>query len=52
MRSRRNGIAPVVLLSLLTSLALVQAEDKPFHDAPASAKAQKNPYAGQQAGAS
>jgi glucose/arabinose dehydrogenase len=51
MRSRRNGIAPVVLLSLLTSLALVQAEDKAFHDAPASAKAQKNPYAGQQAAA-
>jgi glucose/arabinose dehydrogenase len=51
MRSRRNAIVPSVLLSLLFSLALVRAEDKPFHDAPASAKAQKNPFAGQQAAA-
>jgi glucose/arabinose dehydrogenase len=29
----------------------VQAADKPFHDAPASAKAQKNPFEGQQAAA-
>jgi glucose/arabinose dehydrogenase len=51
MRSRGNRIVPAVLLSLISSLTLVQAEDKPFHDAPASAKAQKNPYAGQQAAA-
>ncbi len=54
MRLRSSGIVSAVLLSLLSSLlsvALVQAEDTPFHDAPASAKAQKNPYAGQQAAA-
>ncbi len=56
MRFGSSRIVPAVLLSLLSSLALVQAafvqaEDKPFHDAPASAKAQKNPYAGQQAAA-
>ena len=54
MRFGSSRIVPAVLLSLLSSLALVQAafvqaDDKPFHDAPASAKAQKNPYAGQQA---
>jgi glucose/arabinose dehydrogenase len=40
------------LLSLLSigSVAALAA-DTPFHDAPASAKAQKNPYAGQQAAA-
>ena len=30
-------------------LGALQAADKPFHDAPASAKAQKNPYEGQAA---
>jgi glucose/arabinose dehydrogenase len=48
MRLGINRIVPAVLLSLLP-LAALQAVDKPFHDAPASAKAQKNPYAGQQA---
>ena len=51
MRLRSSRIVPAVLLSLLSSLARVQAEDKPFHDAPPSAKAQKNPFAGQQAAA-
>lgn len=39
------------LLVFLGSLSVVtmQAADKPFHDAPSSAKAMKNPYAGQQA---
>jgi len=27
----------------------LQAEDKPFHDAPGVGEGQKNPYAGQQA---
>ena len=48
MRSGAMRIVPAVLLSFL-SIAALQAADKPFHDAPASAKAQKNPYAGQQA---
>jgi glucose/arabinose dehydrogenase len=53
MRSCRGRIVPAVLLSLLSfsSVGLVQAEDTPFHDAPASAKAQKNPFAGQPAAA-
>jgi glucose/arabinose dehydrogenase/mono/diheme cytochrome c family protein len=42
---RVDWIASAVLSSLLPVAAL-QAVDKPFHDAPASAKAQKNPYAG------
>lgn len=45
-----SRMVSTVLLALL-SVAPVQAVDKPFHDAPASAKAQKNPYAGQQAAA-
>jgi len=48
MRLGIGRIVPAVLFSLLP-LAAVQAADKPFHDAPASAKAQKNPFAGQQA---
>ena len=48
MRFRADRIAWAVLLSLLFVAAL-QAVDNPFHDAPASAKAQKNPYAGQPA---
>jgi glucose/arabinose dehydrogenase len=47
MRLGANRIASAVLLSLLP-MAVLQAADKPFHDAPPSAKAQKNPYAGQQ----
>jgi glucose/arabinose dehydrogenase len=50
MRFRASRIASAVLFSLLPVAAL-PAVDKPFHDAPASAKAQKNPYAGQQAAA-
>src|SRR5580658_6327653 len=54
MRLSASRIAPAVLLSLLFSVSLLfvatsQADDKPFHDAPASAKSQKNPFAGQQA---
>jgi glucose/arabinose dehydrogenase len=48
MRFRFNGIASALFLSLL-SVAALWAVDNPFHDAPASAKAQKNPYAGQSA---
>lgn len=48
MRLGINRIVLAVLFSLLP-LAALQAVDKPFHDAPASAKAQKNPYEGQQA---
>ena len=50
MRMGANRIASAVLFSLLP-IAALQAVDKPFHDAPASAKAQKNPYKGQQAAA-
>ena len=48
MRFGSNRILSAVLFSLLP-IATVQAVDQPFHDAPASAKAQKNPLAGQQA---
>ncbi len=50
MRFDSNRVVLAVLFSLLP-IATLQAVDKPFHDAPASAKAQKNPYAGQQAAA-
>ena len=50
MRLGTSRMVSTVLLALL-SVAPVQAVDKPFHDAPASAKAQKNPFAGQQAAA-
>lgn len=43
-----RSIASTLFLSLL-AVASLSAVDNPFHDAPASAKAQKNPYAGQQA---
>ncbi|HET6178573.1 MAG TPA: PQQ-dependent sugar dehydrogenase [Candidatus Sulfotelmatobacter sp.] len=36
---------------ILVSAAMLRAVDKNFHDAPDSAKAQKNPFEGQQAGA-
>jgi glucose/arabinose dehydrogenase len=48
MRVRASRIASAVFFSLLPVAAL-WAVDNPFHDAPASAKAQKNPYAGQSA---
>ena len=48
MRLGANRIFLAVLLSFL-SVATLQAVDSPFHDAPASAKAQKNPLDGQQA---
>jgi len=48
MRLSASRIPSAVLLSLLF-VAVLQADNKPFHDAPASAKAQKNPYEGQQA---
>src|SRR5229473_8700119 len=48
MRVCASRIVPAVLLSLL-SMVPVQAADNPFHNAPESAKAQKNPLAGQQA---
>src|SRR6202451_2997866 len=52
MRLGVSRIISTVLLSLLSigSVAALAA-DTPFHNAPASAKAQKNPYAGQQAAA-
>jgi glucose/arabinose dehydrogenase len=50
MHCGATRIVQVVLLSLF-SITSLQAADTPFHDAPASAKAQKNPYAGQQAAA-
>src|ERR1700691_3736060 len=53
MRSGASRIVPAVLSSLFFVMTLfvatLPAADKPFHDAPASAKAQKNPFAGQQA---
>src|ERR1700676_2847572 len=43
-----NMLVSALLFSLLPFAAL-QAADQPFHDAPASAKAMKNPFAGQPA---
>jgi glucose/arabinose dehydrogenase len=52
MRFHASRIVPVVLVSLLLILvATALADDKSFHDAPASAAALKNPFAGQQAAA-
>ena len=48
MRLSANRIGLVVVLSLFP-IAAVIAADKPFHDAPSSARATKNPYAGQPA---
>ena len=48
MRVCASRIVPAVLFSLV-SIGLAQAADNPFHGAPESAKAQKNPLAGQQA---
>src|SRR5450631_3343398 len=50
MRVGASKIVSAVLLSFVF-VAAVRADDKPFHDAPASAKAQKNPFAGQPAAA-
>jgi glucose/arabinose dehydrogenase len=43
-----STIFSAVLLSVFP-IAALRAADQPFHDAPASAKAMKNPYSGQQA---
>src|ERR1700676_1707206 len=43
-----NMLVSALLFSLLPFAAL-QAADQPFHNAPASARAMKNPYAGQPA---
>ena len=43
-----TSIRGVVLFSCVAAVSM-QAADNPFHDAPSSAKAMKNPYAGQQA---
>src|ERR1700730_4076028 len=48
MRFGARRIVSAVLFSILP-FAVLQAADQPFHDAPASAKAMKNPYAGQPA---
>jgi glucose/arabinose dehydrogenase len=49
MRLRADRSAWAVLLSLLFVAALWAVDNSPFHDAPASAKALKNPYSGQAA---
>src|ERR1700676_1795823 len=50
MRFGANGIVSAVLFSIsLLPIAALPAADQPFHDAPASAKAMKNPFAGQPA---
>jgi glucose/arabinose dehydrogenase/mono/diheme cytochrome c family protein len=57
LQSRKSEIALVsVSIFLFALLVLIRipslrAQDKAFHDAPASAKATKNPYAGQKAAA-
>src|SRR5579859_4540021 len=48
MRVKANSIGVAVLLFILP-VAISFAADTPFHDAPASAKAMKNPLAGQAA---
>ncbi len=48
MSSRANRISLAIVVFGL-AVAAAPAADTPFHDAPASAKAKKNPYAGQQA---
>src|ERR1700736_5401794 len=50
MRLGAKVIVSFLLLSLFSVLTL-QAVDQKFHDAPDSAKAMKNPFEGQQAGA-
>ena len=48
MRLSVTRLFTAIVLSVIPFL-VVQAADSPFHDAPASAKATKNPLAGQQA---
>ena len=48
MRARASWIVSAVIFFLLP-IAALQADHQPFHDAPASATAMKNPYAGQPA---
>jgi glucose/arabinose dehydrogenase len=50
MRLGAKAVVSSLLLSLCSVLTL-QAVDQKFHDAPDSAKAMKNPFEGQQAGA-
>lgn len=47
MRLRETAVSSLLFLAVFT-LGTLQAIDKNFHDAPDSAKAQKNPYEGQQ----
>jgi len=47
--SSRTTLAVFLTCLFFVSIATLRADDKNFHDAPDSAKAQKNPYAGQQA---
>jgi glucose/arabinose dehydrogenase len=49
--SSRTTVAVFSTFLFFVSVATLRAVDKNFHDAPDSAKAQKNPYAGQQAAA-
>ncbi|MGA7755260.1 MAG: PQQ-dependent sugar dehydrogenase [Candidatus Sulfotelmatobacter sp.] len=50
MRFTQAAVGAAVLLAVLSSFNVkLQAADSPFHDAPASAKAMKNPLAGQAA---
>ena len=44
----KDRMISLAVLWFLFSVAMMQAVDTPFKDAPASAKAMKNPYAGQQ----
>jgi glucose/arabinose dehydrogenase len=47
MSRKQQSIMVAVVLCLLP-VVIVKAADSPFHDAPAAAKAMKNPYDGQQ----
>ena len=44
----KDRICGFVVVGLLLPVAMMQAQQNPFKDAPASAKAMKNPVAGQQ----
>lgn len=48
MRSNPASLSLVCVAVVLLSLPVSQAQNPNFHDAPASAKAEKNPYLGQQ----
>jgi glucose/arabinose dehydrogenase len=45
--SRKQQFITFALVLCLAPLVIVKAADSPFHDAPAAAKAMKNPYEGQ-----